>query len=107
MTISSIGGSCAADYPPQGEFNINWLFLVFPLGSEEDTMYEPVLYASEKECIAAAQELVRQHPAFEWRDHRHSNDLIAPVLRPYVKCQENRMPADEEDDGTVEKVPKT
>ncbi len=52
----------------------------------------PLPYACEKHCIAAAQEFVKQNPAFEWRDHSRQGGMIQLVMRPHVKCQPNRMP---------------
>ncbi|MAG98494.1 MAG: hypothetical protein CMM08_17625 [Rhodospirillaceae bacterium] len=89
-----------------------WLLLIVLLGGDDGARYEPIPYACEKHCIAAAQEFVRQYPAFEWRDHRPSGDLLALVVRPHVECQPNRMPdesaeakAGEESETTREQCP--
>ncbi len=71
---------------------MEWLLLIVLLSNDDGERYDPIPYACEKHCVAAAQEFVRQYPAFEWRDHRPSGDPLALVMRSYVKCQLNRMP---------------
>ncbi len=83
--------------------DMEWLLLIVLLGSDDGARYEPRPYACEKQCIAAAQEFVRQYPAFEWRDHRPSGDLLALVMRPYMKCPPNRMPDDSAEGEAVGK----
>jgi hypothetical protein len=73
---------------------MEWLLLVVLLAVDDGGKYDHETYASETECITAAQEFVRQNPAFEWRDHRRPGGLIAPVMRPHVKCQPNDMSAE-------------
>ena len=72
---------------------MEWLLLIVLLVVDDGEKYGPVLYPFERECIAAAQEFVGRHPAFEWRDHRRPNGLMAMVLRPHVECQRNAMSA--------------
>ncbi|MDP6404417.1 MAG: hypothetical protein QF797_04360 [Alphaproteobacteria bacterium] len=66
---------------------MKWLLLVVLFGVDGNKHYDPTPFASENECIAAAQEFVKQHPAFEWRDHRPSNTAFNLVVRSYVKCE--------------------
>ncbi len=71
---------------------MEWLLLVVLQKSSDGVRYDPIPYACEQHCIAAAKEFVKQYPAFEWRDHRYAGGMIQLVMRPHVECQPNRMP---------------
>lgn len=56
----------------------------FFMGGDE---FERIPFASEKECMAAAEDFVEQNPNFEWVDGRRElHDPILPVIRSTVEC---------------------
>ena len=62
---------------------MKWMLVVWFLGLDID----PVLFATEAECMAAAAEFAEAKPNVEWVDDRRELQmLIQPVLRATAEC---------------------
>ena len=64
---------------------MEWLLWVGLMMYEPD--FEPALFETRTECMAAAEAFVEQNPIFEWEDRpRELHEPIYLVLRPTVIC---------------------
>jgi hypothetical protein len=65
---------------------MKWLLVISFLGGHmggDD--YERILFATEEECMAAAEDIVEANPSFEWLDDP-SGSKGWTVIRSTVEC---------------------
>ena len=62
---------------------MKWLLVIFFLGEYE---YERIPFATEKECMAAAEGFVESNPNFEWVDGPPEVGETLLVIRSTVEC---------------------